>query len=170
MKRKKVEKTAYHEAGHAVAAFEMKRSFRHVTIEPDEESLGHIMYTKFRDSFRPDIDSYSKIRNPLEKAIITAFAGPIAEQIFTKRMGRIGASSDFCNAVNYVDRLCGSNEEALAYINWLWIRTKNMIRHPAKWCAVERLAEELLDCRRIRYKKARRIISEALGKGCQRAQ
>jgi len=119
MKRKELEKTAYHEAGHAVAAFEMKRSFRHVTIEPDEESLGHIMFTKFRDSFRPDIDSYSKIRNPLEKAIITALAGPIAEQIFSGRKNLIGAGGDFHNASEYADYLCGSREESEAFIKWL---------------------------------------------------
>ena len=161
MKRKKVEKTAYHEAGHAVAAFYMKRSFRYVTIEPEEDSLGHIMYKKFRDSFNPEIDPDREIRKPLEKAIITAFAGPIAEQIFSGRKNRIGASSDFHGALDCALYLCGSNEETEAYVNWLWIRTKNMIRQPAKWCSVEGLAKELLDCRKIGYMKARRIIKES---------
>ena len=164
MKPKSVEKTAYHEAGHAVAAFHMRRSFRYVTIEPDEESLGHVMYTKFSDSFRPDIDSDRKIRKPLEKAIITAFAGPIAEQIFSGRKNPIGASRDFHSASDYVSYLCVSSEESEAYINWLWIKTKKMIMNPTKWCSVKRLAEELLDCRRIGYVKARKIIKESMAR------
>ena len=162
MKRKKVEKTAYHEAGHAVAAFYMKRSFRYVTIEPEEDSLGHIMYKKFRDSFNPEIDPDREIRKPLEKAIITAFAGPIAEQIFSGRKNIIGAKSDLRDALDYACYLCGSLEETEAYVNWLWIRTKNMIKQPAKWCSVEGLAEELLDCRKIGYMKARKIIKDSL--------
>jgi hypothetical protein len=161
MKRKQIEKTAYHEAGHAVAAFYMKRAFRYVTIEPEEDSLGHIMLKKFRDSFNPEIDSDRKIRKPLEKAIITSFAGPIAEQIFSGRKNIIGAKSDLRDALDYACYLCGSLEETEAYVNWLWIKTKNMIRQPAKWCSVEGLAKELLDCHKIGYMKARRIIKES---------
>jgi hypothetical protein len=164
MKRKKLEKTAYHEAGHAVAAFYMKRPFRYVTIEPDEDCLGHIMYKKFRDSFNPEIGSDREIRKPLEKAITTAFAGPIAEQIFSGRKNIVGAKGDLRDALNYAFYLCGSPEETEAYVNWLWIRTKNMIRQPAKWCSVEGLAKELLDYRKIEYMKARRIIKESFEK------
>jgi hypothetical protein len=38
-----LEDTAYHEAGHAVAAVAFRRPFHYVTIEPCEESLGHVM-------------------------------------------------------------------------------------------------------------------------------
>jgi hypothetical protein len=162
MKRKKIEKTAYHEAGHAVAAFYMKSSFCYITIEPDEESLGHVMFKKYRDSFNPEIDSDRIIRKPLEKAIIIAFAGAIAEQIFSGQKNPTGTSRDFRSAVDDATYLCGNLEETEAYINWLWIRTKNMIRQPAKWCSVKRLAEELLDCRKIGYMKTRRIIKESL--------
>lgn len=40
-------RTAYHEAGHAVAAFELRLQFRYVSIIPgDDGSLGHMMHAK----------------------------------------------------------------------------------------------------------------------------
>jgi ATP-dependent Zn protease len=47
--------TAYHEAGHAVAAYELRLPFRYVTIIPDEEkmTLGHIIYRGFGPDFHP---------------------------------------------------------------------------------------------------------------------
>jgi hypothetical protein len=43
---RRVEHIAHHEAGHAVAAVAFRKSFRYVTIEPDDDSLGHIIFQK----------------------------------------------------------------------------------------------------------------------------
>jgi hypothetical protein len=37
-----LERTAHHEAGHAVVAFFYQLPFKHVTIEPKAGALGHI--------------------------------------------------------------------------------------------------------------------------------
>ena len=79
--KKKLEKTAYHEAGHAVAAFLLRKRFSYVTIESGEDSLGHIILKRFRDSFQPDVDEISKIRRPLEKDIMISLAGNAADKI-----------------------------------------------------------------------------------------
>src|SRR5438128_1821436 len=39
--------TAYHEAGHAVAACLLNRPFHHVSIEPDAGSRGHVIFKEF---------------------------------------------------------------------------------------------------------------------------
>ena len=162
LKMKKLEKVAYHEAGHAVAAFLMRRSFSYVTIKPDESSFGHIFYQKFRDSFNPDYVEDYKIRRPLEKAIITGLAGHVAEKIYSKQENYETSENDFHVAVDLASYLCGSNEEIEAYIKWLYIRTKNMLEHPNNWCKVKAFAEELLDHRRIGYVKARKIMKDAV--------
>ena len=36
-----LEATAYHEAGHAVAGFALKRAFAKVSIVPDDTTVGH---------------------------------------------------------------------------------------------------------------------------------
>jgi ATP-dependent Zn protease len=42
--REKLKKTAYHEAGHAVAAFAMSKRFKRVSTipNPDKDSLGRL--------------------------------------------------------------------------------------------------------------------------------
>jgi hypothetical protein len=70
---------AYHEAGHVVACFLLKRRFRYATIEPDEDSLGHVLETRLPVSFRPDIDSGPRARAVTEKIIVSLFAGEAAE-------------------------------------------------------------------------------------------
>jgi hypothetical protein len=48
--------TAYHEAGHAVVALLLGLKFRHVTIEPDSDSLGHLKCDRHPKWFNPKID------------------------------------------------------------------------------------------------------------------
>ena len=160
-KQKRLEKTAYHEAGHVVAAYCVGRGFRYVSIEPGENSLGRMMYQKFRDSFHPDYDENIKIRLPLEKVIITGLAGYVAEKIFTGRRGLTGAVDDFQRAFDYACFITGSVEETSAFVKWLLIRTENMLRLPHNWAAVQAIAGELIKVKKIGYNKARKIIRKA---------
>ena len=160
-KQKKLERTAYHEAGHVVAAYFVRRGFSYISIEPGEDSLGHVVYQKFRDSFRPDYDKKIKTRLPLEKVIIIGLAGYVAEKIFTGRRGLTEAVDDFQIAFDYASILTGGAEETSAFVKWLLIRTENMLRTPQNWAAVQALAEELLKVKKIKYHRARKIIREA---------
>ena len=160
-KQKRFEKPAYHEAGHVVAAYCVRRGFSYVSIEPGEDSLGHVVYQKFRDSFHPDYDEKIKIRPLLEKVIIIGLAGYVAEKIFT---GKRAADDDFQIAFENACIITGSAEEASAFLKWLLIRTENMVRLPHNWAAVQALAEELLKVKKIGYHRARKIIREALRK------
>ena len=47
-KPSKIEKIAYHEAGHAVACHLLRRAFTRVSIIPDDDSLGRVEYPKIR--------------------------------------------------------------------------------------------------------------------------
>ena len=49
------EVTAYHEAGHAVAAFLEGRPIDFVTILPQEDTLGSVTHPPIGKWFRPDL-------------------------------------------------------------------------------------------------------------------
>ena len=80
-----LEHIAHHEAGHAVAAVAFRKSFRYVTIEPDNDSLGHIMFQKWDASFRPDICGDLHTRVLCENSAIISLAGPSAGAHFCRR-------------------------------------------------------------------------------------
>ena len=50
-KQKRIERTAYHEAGHVLLAYLLRKAFKYVTIEPDGDSLGYVLYYEFSESF-----------------------------------------------------------------------------------------------------------------------
>src|SRR5947209_3102570 len=99
--RKRLEVTAYHEAGHAVAAFNVGRSFRHVTIEPGDESLGHLLHDRFSRSFKPDIAMSKRTEATIEDHVLIGMAGMAAERRFVGRSRRNwrGGRQDMDNAI-----------------------------------------------------------------------
>src|SRR5437016_2249213 len=102
MKILALQRTAYHEAGHAVAASWLRVPFRYVTIVPDEQdgSLGHIRFTALSKDFGPDIESGSKVRRVLEPRIMVGLAGCAAEAKLVGRYNWVGAHRDWRYAVD----------------------------------------------------------------------
>ena len=82
---RRLEHIAHHEAGHAVAAVAFRKSFRYVTIEPDDDSLRHIIFQKRAASFRPDICRDLRTRVLCENSAIISLAGPSAGAHFCRR-------------------------------------------------------------------------------------
>src|SRR3990170_4851648 len=80
-KPSRLERTAYHEAGHAVAAYKLRRRISRVSIVPDPEdgTLGHCSYSQLWNDFNPEIYDDSKTTQRLETLILTALAGVAAE-------------------------------------------------------------------------------------------
>ena len=66
MTKKRECATAYHEAGHAVAAFLLRRRLRRATIIPDEDSLGHIRTGRAPPTLQPDISTSLRDRTGSE--------------------------------------------------------------------------------------------------------
>jgi len=73
--------TAYHEAGHAIAAWRLELSFRYVTVEPcvSDGSLGHILH-RIPKWLTPETEGSHRARLHTERHIITDFAGQLAER------------------------------------------------------------------------------------------
>src|SRR4051794_38002572 len=100
--RKRLEVTAYHEAGHAVAAFHLDRPFHHVTIEPKDDGLGHVLFTRFYRSFNPSLRLTRRAEATIENQVLIGMSGMAAERKFggrSRRNWRSG-SHDMKNALN----------------------------------------------------------------------
>src|SRR5689334_15696863 len=85
--------TAYHEAGHAVLAWQLGLKFREVTIDPREESLGHISYVIPR-WFTPANAGTDRVRLLTARYIIAAYAGGVAEDKLRARRSNWSRHSD----------------------------------------------------------------------------
>jgi hypothetical protein len=142
--------TAYHEAGHAVMALRLGRRFRYATVRPEEDRLGHVRY--YAANYRPDGGDSDAARLTTEQHILTLLAGAAAERRFAGRTDRVGAKADYERAADLAGYVCGSQEEATAYLRWLSVRTGNTLG--VWWGAVVAIAEALRDQGHLDYAAA----------------
>jgi len=173
---RKLEFTAFHEAGHAVMSYRLRRGLKCVTIEPEptKRSLGHTQNTK-KIGFRPDLRQQRKI----EDEILICLAGPAAEREKRGLYNHRGAAADYQKAADlalYVcaDEICAYTdqhqlcafvhdvdaEQASAYIRWLQVKCRKIVE--LNWYIIEALASQLLEHKRIGARKVRTIIKNAI--------
>lgn len=163
--RKKLLATAFHEAGHAVMAYLVRRRIKRVSIEPDEKegSLGHVENWRLR--IRPDIRSNPYTNERLDDAVKISLAGGIAEAIYTGRKNHVGATGDYRNASDYAMHRCGSAEQAVAYLRWQSVCARQIMENPRYWKGVKVLAEALMKQPTIPGAEATKIIEQAIYPG-----
>ena len=153
---------AYHEAGHAVAAFALNRRVRSVTVAPQGNILGQNVYGKGL-TIQPDVGVDGRTRNEIERRVICAMAGwAVEKKLHPKRKGIATESNDLQHAADLASYVVGSTEELEAYLDWLWIRAKQLIALPHYWAAIEALAAELVTHKRLGEKRVREVINAAL--------
>ena len=172
MRHSRLKRTAYHEAGHAVMAYWLRRRIHHVTIIPDSDSdsLGHLskarlaMLSEAEWEFRIDTGDLSRLRQKVEGEILISFAGQVAEELLTNRKRRLaGSASDYQFITTALICLTSDmGDELTAYSNWLYERTRAILSQGMVWRAVQALAAELLTRRYIAGKQARQIIQDAV--------
>ncbi len=162
MKTKQLERTAYHEAGHAVIAYSLKRKFRYVTIIPTDGYLGCVQPSMSGyKTFHPEYDSSSRTIKHIEHEVEIYLAGQIAEKMFSGKENWKCSSQDWSNATSMAGHACGNAEAEEAYTHLLWVETKAMMRLPWNWHAVKTLAKQLLIHHKIAYPRAKEIIDQA---------
>lgn len=153
------EVSVYYRAGFAVVTLAMEGTFDFIDI--DNEEIGSLSFVA--DDFKPT-KSDAPVEKPkdfCEKSTIAILAGPVAAHIIGGEMFQVYKSESYNSALNIAYQFCGSLLEMIAFTDWLWIKTENMITLPVMWHAVERLAKELLDCRRIEYTKVKKIVEDS---------
>jgi Peptidase family M41 len=161
----RVERTAYHEAGHAVAAYLRHLRFTSISIIPYRGTLGRCEFSEAGVILDLDLRAMSRTRRRIETLIVVSLGGVIAECLLSGRNNWRGAHADLHDAARYASVVTGSEDEMGAYVRWLWEHTRMLLSAPPCWLAVQRLASALLDDHRIGERRARRIIAEALKQG-----
>ena len=172
------ESTAYHEAGHAVAGFALKRAFTKVSIVPDDTTVGHCAFMPRPLKKPPEYRTVdSKFRNIMERRAMTYLAGGEAEQLFYrigKLTGRVqkhldvgnhiawGLGIDNSHAVEALGWLTKNRDdnELSAYLVWLGHRVRVILQD--NWAAVEVLADKLLEVDTILRRECIALIRSAL--------
>lgn len=160
---KEIERTAYHEAGHAVAAHLLEVPFEYITIKVDEErgSLGSMLRVE-KEGFKPEVDADDEtLRNVIEARAMVCMAGPEAEKSFAGEYDDVGATSDRHFAADWVSRAtCGDAKEEDAYLNWLTNRVRSRLSKHCEWKFVQAVAKALLEHETLSAKRVREIIAE----------
>jgi len=118
--------TAYHEAAHAVAFFQLGISSTRVTIVPTDEDEGSASHARF-NFWPPEGHLTPERRDRIERKIIAALAGAVAEERFTGRECSAGAGHDHAIVVELALRVCGGERETNAYVAWLMTRTEMLV-------------------------------------------
>jgi hypothetical protein len=162
--RKRLQSTAYHEAGHAVIAMHLGKAVRRVSIVPEEEegNLGHVLHFKNR-SFRPDIFDLSdaRTRRLAEREILVTLAGRAAEMRHTGRPKSSGDGDDLRYVYDVAWRVCMDDEEAGKYVDWLKVRARNLIANRQIWARVKGLARALIDRPTMTGREAKGVCDAA---------
>jgi hypothetical protein len=168
---RQIERTAYHEAGHAVAAIAERRGIKTVSIEPTAEYMGRVQMVKadLPDDLGVGHGGPVSPRTELwvGRELRIDLAGPLAERRFVGRYNRAGAGGDHANVVNLGS--CLHHGETLdRYIAYMRERTRAFIEHPLQWVRVEAIAEELLARRTITGTRARELYRRAIAERADR--
>ena len=159
---KSKEAIAYHEAGHSVATCLAHKRFRIVTILPDEESMGKCITVEWKN-FHPDYETNRRTRYRIKADIFMLLAGPCAEYKYVGGRKPVYSVEDYQEAQELASYLCGSQEEADAYVEFMWEQTKNIISLDWNWKAIIAVANALLGQKTLKYFKTRHLIRKASG-------
>ncbi|MEQ1884008.1 MAG: M50 family metallopeptidase [Bryobacteraceae bacterium] len=144
--------TAYHEAGHATAAWLLGLRFKNVTIVPGRQgTLGCITELNAPKWFRPGEQLTPRIRMMAERRIVTFFAGKCAQEQYLGKKVRSGYESDYDSAVALAATLCSDSDVADAYLHYCLTASQALIRR--HWSAVDRVAKTLLEKETVGFRE-----------------
>jgi len=141
--------TAYHEAGHAVAALALGRPVAWVSIRPGRKYLGVCLFGK--SVFRPSEDW-------LEREAMIALAGPAAEAGLTGEMDWAGAARDHEYAFSLARSRCGDDKKADRQVKRWLSKADHLLGSGNTWQFVERIAEELVRVEEISGRTVRHLF------------
>lgn len=164
---KALQRTAHHEAGHAVAAIHWEVRLVSATILPDAEAktLGEVHHHG-SPLKGVEYDASTMNRPRMERMVLVGLAGAAAERAFVKREGGrfrfAGSVPDYRHPHNILGYFIGSEEERSAYMNWLEVRATDFIA--VSWDEITAVARALLDRQTLRAKEMRRIVKDAIDK------
>ena len=139
---------AYHEAGHAVAAFALDIPVLYATIVPDGENEGHVQFADQEVS--------------VQDVATVALAGPAAQEHGQRRKGPNASDylTDVMNALACLREVLPEGE-ATRWGRYLEQRAKDIVTSEAYWPAVEAVAKELVQHRKLTGKQVDECIKNS---------
>jgi hypothetical protein len=139
-----LEATAFHEAGHAVAAWHAGLKIHGATIVPARDRPGHVTHANPLYGVHLDYDGPDEARLRAEADIVVLLAGPAAQRRHNPRSWRSWhGTSDHERAVDLAMRLNGSDEATSAHLAWLAIVARDEV--DTFWDLVDQVARELIE-------------------------
>ena len=161
--------SAYHEAGHAVVAYDQGVRVHGISIVPDEGRMGHISIdTLLLNRLAPTFQSNKGARNrfTMERHVMVLQGGHVAVRKLEPARKNLaeavnGEGSDQNIAISLVKAFAADQLEAEKYYQWLDARTEGIMANPMRWFQVRILAESLLHHEQLGARKVREIIKEA---------
>jgi ATP-dependent Zn protease len=156
-----IEKTAYHEAGHAITALHLNIPFTKVSIVSKEDYLGYVS-TKPPKWFSPDSDNSYRTYNFINNRVMFAFSGLASEKIKFGRFNYSGAEQDLHTAIELSSYIISDTRELKAYLRWMKIKTLNFLNVSYRWKLVEVLAEELIHFNELEKRAVQEIRQKYL--------
>lgn len=161
--RRKLEATAYHEAGHAVACIVLEHPFLSATIIATDETLGSITKRPVPPSITREDELTHRSRRWIEREILCWLAGLAAEQRWTGRNNWRGARSDISWVVELGAFLHQAGTKVLdKYLDYMIERARDLVSAPQNWLRIEALATALLERRTLSAREAKRLCLEAM--------
>jgi len=160
-----VRATAFHEAGHAVSHWLNAIPFEGVSIARKGDSFGRVMFRKVGRRFVDSAQAGSltlRQRDRLERHVVALLAGEIAENRYSRRHNHNGASYDYEMALGLCEGMIETPKECIAYLNWLYVRSRGQITTRENWLAVRAVATRLLSATSITGRDAVTVIKKAL--------
>ena len=152
---------AFHEAGHAVAAYHQHVRLRRISIgRDDDKALGWLELWPTRAGSDRAGD-FSRA-NAVERNIIVLLAGAQAERMSIGRPNPRGGGLDFYEAIRQAGHVCRTSEEMSAYLRWLQLRVRALVETETWRRPIEALAAHLLQRRQLGARETRAIIRGAI--------
>jgi hypothetical protein len=158
--------TAYHEAGHAVAAIRLGIGLgrKGINIIPDSnENRAGMAHLRKGFAGRPDIETSDRMRIGAEKNAVATFAGEVAQRKFSSSSIRNWhGSSDRHQVVDLLSHFVPETRELEAYCRWLHIRAENLINAPVVWDQIQAVADALVQRGHLKPQEVKTICKHAL--------
>lgn len=159
---KSIEKTAHHEAGHAIVCVHFRVPLHSITIAPNDAqgTLGcvhHDTLLRGIEMYGGNLSDEEMVK--VQQDFVIALAGVNAERLACGRNNHVGAHGDYSHVLAIAMELY-PQKTAAAFIEYLSFRAIDILELPDNMYAREHLVPVLLERKTLDGEDATRLIQQ----------